>query len=1218
MMAPSHRIGRLRFDFATASLGDALQLRARAEEVAWRRLPPLIAAVCDALAPAGLHVRIDRLALDLGACRPDALERDLPAAFEQALRAALGEAIAAALHAPGAQASACLPEVAALDEMAAYLRGGLLPMRHGAAPFEPGAALAQLIGGQPAALVALLRRLAHERHAIERLVRQTGQAGLHALLAALTPANSAVILAYLADFQRFHAQAASMRLAPAPLRRVLWIVTLGYLLHAADGQFNRRMFLARLIEAVAAAEGIAHGELLMLLHGVAGLARKRQPLAGPLLGVLDELLRPFGSGAGTGTGKAAARIAPAGADPHDLAPLLALLRANAGEPQALAQLLQPLPASLFARLVRRLQPVQAALILDYMAGLSALHQARPRLPIGAMALRRQLRVLVLRYFLLDAGTQFNRLRWLRRLLHELAASTGVSYRLLLDTLTEAVALLRQRTPLAGSLPESLAALAADAADAPAPAPACAPGELAALLARLRAQAGDPAALAALVHACPPALFARLVEHLAPLHATTILADIAQLSGAHRLWALLGDASLGQRVAPAALQLLLDPAPAWHDRGDWLRRLLQTLAAGTPLGYEGLLPALDEWRRRGAPDSGLRRALARLVHAGAPVASQPAPHDAEAAMALAERFLRTGRPHASGARLPALATAHPSAFATLLRRLHVAMSRNTDLLVERLLGWMLPEEVAAVLLPGQAQAAACWADLLADQEHASMATAWRRVLATALSGEALQAPGALAPPGDRLDRAQLLRHCLDTGTLPWWAPAGTRIGSLLAPCARLPLAFLHGLFFDASEAVMAGRLRRLSELAGADAATAVMARLAPWPAPAQATADCLPAPAAVPDAAPRPGEPEHLLAWLCGSLDTPPGNAASWRRLAVWLAGEDQVLDDALRAGLAQPAVRQRWAAVMPHDVLARIAHRLAPQQARFMLDLMTVVLAAWRRSGRAGKHTAQATLWHALLALLAETPLPAPRMIAARLLASAALVPAAAPAAAPPAADAGVANRLRAQAQWLARQGSYANVSAVLQAGAAATGAPARPAPRATQQDGDTVYLANAGLVLLHPFLPHFFRALNLLRDDPPRIANTDHLDDATRAVHLLQYLVDQRCDAAEPELLLNKLLCGLAPETPVGPAITPTPDELAVCDSLLGAVIANWPAIAATSPAGLRETFLQREGRLQLRDGKWKLTVARKTVDVLVDMLPWAISMVLHPWMPAPLSVEW
>ncbi|MGS0742589.1 contractile injection system tape measure protein [Glaciimonas sp. GG7] len=51
---------------------------------------------------------------------------------------------------------------------------------------------------------------------------------------------------------------------------------------------------------------------------------------------------------------------------------------------------------------------------------------------------------------------------------------------------------------------------------------------------------------------------------------------------------------------------------------------------------------------------------------------------------------------------------------------------------------------------------------------------------------------------------------------------------------------------------------------------------------------------------------------------------------------------------------------------------------------------------------------------------------------------------------------------------------------------------------------------------------------------------------------------------------------------------------------------------------FLQREGRLILREGKWTLTVSRKTLDILLDQLPWGISVVLHPWMPHPLSVEW
>jgi hypothetical protein len=150
------------------------------------------------------------------------------------------------------------------------------------------------------------------------------------------------------------------------------------------------------------------------------------------------------------------------------------------------------------------------------------------------------------------------------------------------------------------------------------------------------------------------------------------------------------------------------------------------------------------------------------------------------------------------------------------------------------------------------------------------------------------------------------------------------------------------------------------------------------------------------------------------------------------------------------------------------------------------------------------------------------------------------------------------------------------------------------------------------------FERLGLLvtgDDDRPVIPPGDP---ASRAVHLLQYLADGRLDRPEPELVLNKLLCGQPTFQPVARSIAPTQADLEICDDLLRAVIANWPILADTSPAALQETFLQREGRLRHGDGKWTLQVQRKTLDVLVDQVPWSFAVVYHRWMTDPIHVTW
>jgi hypothetical protein len=76
--------------------------------------------------------------------------------------------------------------------------------------------------------------------------------------------------------------------------------------------------------------------------------------------------------------------------------------------------------------------------------------------------------------------------------------------------------------------------------------------------------------------------------------------------------------------------------------------------------------------------------------------------------------------------------------------------------------------------------------------------------------------------------------------------------------------------------------------------------------------------------------------------------------------------------------------------------------------------------------------------------------------------------------------------------------------------------------------------------------------------------------------------------------------------------------DVLLQAVIDHWERLKNTTPDGLREAFLQRDGRLVAEERGWHLTVEQHGVDVLLGSLPWGLSIVRLRWMAAPLWVDW
>jgi hypothetical protein len=164
---------------------------------------------------------------------------------------------------------------------------------------------------------------------------------------------------------------------------------------------------------------------------------------------------------------------------------------------------------------------------------------------------------------------------------------------------------------------------------------------------------------------------------------------------------------------------------------------------------------------------------------------------------------------------------------------------------------------------------------------------------------------------------------------------------------------------------------------------------------------------------------------------------------------------------------------------------------------------------------------------------------------------------------------------------------------------------------GDAVFIGNAGLVLLHPFLPRLFASL--------QIADGDVLKDPGTALQVLHYICTGQRIAVDHELILPKILCGIPTDAFVA---VEDPLHEAHChetERMMQAAIQHWSALRSTSIDGFRESFLQRAGKLAFdEDAGWSLFVEVKTFDILVNHLPWGFGRIRLPWMKAMLQVQW
>jgi hypothetical protein len=154
------------------------------------------------------------------------------------------------------------------------------------------------------------------------------------------------------------------------------------------------------------------------------------------------------------------------------------------------------------------------------------------------------------------------------------------------------------------------------------------------------------------------------------------------------------------------------------------------------------------------------------------------------------------------------------------------------------------------------------------------------------------------------------------------------------------------------------------------------------------------------------------------------------------------------------------------------------------------------------------------------------------------------------------------------------------------------------------------GLILLHPFLPHFFESTGVLEEDQLQ---------RPRAAALLHLLATGDEEPYELDLGFIKILLGLRPGEPLPVAaglLRETDREEA--EALLQAVIGHWSVLKNTSLEGLRHTFLQRRGLLREKAEGFHLQLEPESFDVLLGYLPWGIGTVKLPWMKKPIFTDW
>jgi len=161
--------------------------------------------------------------------------------------------------------------------------------------------------------------------------------------------------------------------------------------------------------------------------------------------------------------------------------------------------------------------------------------------------------------------------------------------------------------------------------------------------------------------------------------------------------------------------------------------------------------------------------------------------------------------------------------------------------------------------------------------------------------------------------------------------------------------------------------------------------------------------------------------------------------------------------------------------------------------------------------------------------------------------------------------------------------------------------------------VSNAGIILLHPFIPRFFNKLGLIENG--QFISLTHQQ---RAICLLHYLATSKEEFPEEELVLQKHLCNYPLDGTLPKELPISPFEKEEAEIVLQSALQHWTALKSKSSHSLQVNFLRRKGMLEPDSLGFLLHVENQTADILLNQLPWVLSMVQWSWLPNLLTIKW